>query len=131
MAGPSPRPGAAAAAGRPGRGERPVLRPPREVPRREIGPGVAGRVALPHALAHIDLAHIELNAVDLSWDIVTRFADQGLPRGVQRRVLDALNESAPVAARSPPIALNRVMGGGHASYRFIFDEAILPWCKLP
>ena len=88
---------------------------------------MAGRVALPHALAHIDLAHIELNAVDLSWDIVTRFADQGLPRGVQRRVLDALNESAPVAARSLPIALNRVMGGGHASYRFIFDEAILLW----
>lgn len=41
---------------------------------------MAGRVALLHALAHIDLAHIELNAVDLSWDIVTRFADQGLPR---------------------------------------------------
>jgi uncharacterized ferritin-like protein (DUF455 family) len=35
----------------------------------------AGRVALIHALAHI-----ELNAVDLAWDLVARFAGDGLPR---------------------------------------------------
>src|SRR5207302_6361780 len=35
----------------------------------------AGRVALLHALAHI-----ELNAIDLAWDLVARFSDSGLPR---------------------------------------------------
>jgi len=60
---------------RPARPARPALRPPREVPRRRITSGVAGRVALLHALAHI-----ELNAIDLAFDIVVRFADQDLPR---------------------------------------------------
>jgi uncharacterized ferritin-like protein (DUF455 family) len=36
----------------------------------------AGRIALLHALAHI-----ELNAIDLAWDLVARFASTGLPRG--------------------------------------------------
>ena len=36
---------------------------------------MAGRTALLHALAHI-----ELNAIDLAWDIVARFAYAGLPR---------------------------------------------------
>jgi uncharacterized ferritin-like protein (DUF455 family) len=35
----------------------------------------AGRIALLHALAHI-----ELNAIDLGWDIVVRFAGEALPR---------------------------------------------------
>ncbi|MCK5620946.1 MAG: ferritin-like domain-containing protein [Alphaproteobacteria bacterium] len=60
---------------RPARPERPALRSPREVPRRRITSGVAGRIALLHALAHI-----ELNAIDLAFDIVVRFADQDLPR---------------------------------------------------
>ncbi len=60
---------------RPARPERPVLLPPREVPRRR--PGTAeGRIALLHAVAHI-----ELNAVDLHWDIVARFADVPMPAG--------------------------------------------------
>ena len=33
------------------------------------------RIALIHALAHI-----ELNAIDLAWDIIARFHDGGLPR---------------------------------------------------
>ena len=61
---------------RPARPDRPVLRAPREVPRRRIGSGPEGRIALLHALAHI-----ELNAIDLAWDIVARFAaTDGLPR---------------------------------------------------
>jgi uncharacterized ferritin-like protein (DUF455 family) len=52
---------------RPGRPPRPELRPPRDMPRRRPGTP-AGRIALLHALAHI-----ELNAVDLAWDIVARF----------------------------------------------------------
>jgi uncharacterized ferritin-like protein (DUF455 family) len=53
---------------RPARPERPVLLPPSEMPRRGVGAGGRGRVALLHALAHI-----ELNAIDLAWDMVARF----------------------------------------------------------
>src|SRR5262249_16211849 len=45
---------------RPARPAHPVLVHPRAVPKRKIGAGVAGRIALLHALAHI-----ELNAIDL------------------------------------------------------------------
>lgn len=54
---------------RPGRPDRPELRPPRDMPARRKAGSLAGRVALLHALAHI-----ELNAVDLAWDMVARFA---------------------------------------------------------
>ena len=53
---------------RPARPEHPVLAPPREVPRRRLG-SEAGRIALLHALAHI-----ELNAIDLALDMALRFA---------------------------------------------------------
>ena len=46
---------------RPARPPFPRLRPPREVPKRKITAAPAGRIALLHALAHI-----ELNAIDLS-----------------------------------------------------------------
>lgn len=59
---------------RPARPEHPALRPPRDVPRRKIGPAAEGRIALLHALAHI-----ELNAIDLAWDIVARFSGSALP----------------------------------------------------
>lgn len=55
---------------RPARPERPELKPPRDMPKRRKAGSLAGRIALLHALAHI-----ELNAVDLAWDIVARFAD--------------------------------------------------------
>jgi len=42
--------------------------------RRNLG-SPAGRIALLHALAHI-----ELNAVDFGWDFVGRFGDEALPR---------------------------------------------------
>jgi uncharacterized ferritin-like protein (DUF455 family) len=59
---------------RPERPERPELRRPGDMPRRRIT-GQPGRIALLHAIAHI-----ELNAVDLAWDIIARFANPGLPR---------------------------------------------------
>ncbi|MGC2855793.1 ferritin-like domain-containing protein [Novispirillum sp. DQ9] len=59
---------------RPARPARPELRAPRDMPKRSTGP--IGRIALMHALAHI-----ELNAIDLAWDIIARFTDRGLPRG--------------------------------------------------
>lgn len=60
---------------RPARPDRPVLLPPARMPRRRTGGGREGRIALLHAIAHI-----ELNAVDLAWDLIARFADPALPR---------------------------------------------------
>ena len=61
---------------RPARPAQPALLPPGSVPRRRINTAPAGRIALLHAIAHI-----ELNAIDLAWDILARFgATAGLPR---------------------------------------------------
>ncbi len=51
----------------PARPERPELLSPRDMPKRRPG-SEPGRIALLHAVAHI-----ELNAVDLHWDIIARF----------------------------------------------------------
>ncbi len=59
---------------RPGRPDRPVLSPPAAMQKRGVG-SVRGRVILLHAIAHI-----ELNAVDLAWDLLARFAGPALPR---------------------------------------------------
>lgn len=59
---------------RPGRPERPELVSPRTVKRRSVHTE-EGRVALVHALAHI-----ELNAIDLALDIVARFCGEKVPR---------------------------------------------------
>ncbi|WP_224815119.1 ferritin-like domain-containing protein [Hasllibacter sp. MH4015] len=59
----------------PARPDAPELLDPRDVPRRK--PGTAkGRTAILHAVAHI-----ELNAVDLHWDIIARFSGTPLPIG--------------------------------------------------
>jgi uncharacterized ferritin-like protein (DUF455 family) len=68
--------GTATPPARPARPARPELKRPGEVPRRKINRGSAGRGALLHALAHI-----ELNAVDLAVDIMARFTHEDLPRG--------------------------------------------------
>lgn len=60
---------------RPARPAEPALLDPRDVPRRRPG-SPQGRIALLHAVAHI-----ELNAVDLHWDILARFADIPMPMG--------------------------------------------------
>jgi uncharacterized ferritin-like protein (DUF455 family) len=60
---------------RPARPALPALRPPKEMPKRRAFGSSAGRIALLHALAHI-----ELNAIDLGWDIVTRFSSEPLPQ---------------------------------------------------
>jgi uncharacterized ferritin-like protein (DUF455 family) len=59
---------------RPGRPARPELIPPQRVPRRALTT-LRGRIALLHAIAHI-----ELNAVDLALDIVARFATERVPK---------------------------------------------------
>lgn len=62
-------------AARPARPEKPILCRPGDMPKRKATGGVEKRVALLHALAHI-----ELNAIDLAWDMVARFGHQDLPR---------------------------------------------------
>ena len=59
---------------RPGRPERPNLLPPSDVPKRPLK-SRRGRLALVHAIAHI-----ELNAIDLALDIIVRFARENMPR---------------------------------------------------
>ncbi len=59
---------------RPARPSTPQLLPPSEMPRRRKGGNEANRRALLHAVAHI-----ELNAIDLAFDIVARFGKM-MPR---------------------------------------------------
>ena len=59
----------------PARPTTPELLSPRDVPRRRPG-SPEGRIALLHAVAHI-----ELNAVDLHWDIIARFSHVPMPIG--------------------------------------------------
>ena len=51
------------------------LCPPREMPNRGRGNSTENRIALLHALCHI-----ELNAMNLACDLLARFADPSLPR---------------------------------------------------
>jgi len=60
---------------RPARPDRPLLLAPKEMPKRNAGGNAAKRVALLHALAHI-----ELNAIDLAWDLIARFGKAEMPR---------------------------------------------------
>jgi uncharacterized ferritin-like protein (DUF455 family) len=60
---------------RPARPARPELKDPRDMPRRRGAGSLANRIALLHAVAHI-----ELNAIDLAWDLVARFGSAELPR---------------------------------------------------
>lgn len=80
--------GAAEPPPRPARPDRPELLPPRDVPRRRPG-SPQGRIALLHSLAHI-----ELNAVDLHWDIIARFTGQPMPPGFYDDWVRAADEEA-------------------------------------
>ena len=57
----------------PSRPRKPNLLPPRQMPKRKYGTKI-GRVALLHSVAHI-----ELNAIDLHWDMIARFSDIKFP----------------------------------------------------
>ncbi len=72
----------------PARPARPELLSPREVPHRKTG-SEAGRIALLHAVAHI-----ELNAVDLHWDIIARFSDVDMPMGFYDDWVKAADEES-------------------------------------
>jgi uncharacterized ferritin-like protein (DUF455 family) len=72
----------------PSRPTKPELLSPRDVPKRKPGTE-AGRIALLHAVAHI-----ELNAVDLHWDIIARFAHVPMPIGFFDDWVKAADEEA-------------------------------------
>jgi uncharacterized ferritin-like protein (DUF455 family) len=72
----------------PSRPDHPRLKDPRDVPRRRPGT-VAGRIAILHAIAHI-----ELNAIDLHWDIIARFTDIPMPTGFYDDWVRAADEEA-------------------------------------
>lgn len=57
---------------RPARPAKPELREPREMPKRAKAGSLRSKIALLHALAHI-----ELNAIDLGWDVMAREFDLG------------------------------------------------------
>jgi uncharacterized ferritin-like protein (DUF455 family) len=60
---------------KPARPDKPELLSPRDVPKRKPGTP-AGRAAMLHAIGHI-----ELNAVDLHWDLIARFSHVPFPIG--------------------------------------------------
>jgi len=72
----------------PARPAAPELLDPRDVPRRRPG-SEKGRIALLHAVAHI-----ELNAVDLHWDIIARFTDVDMPPGFYDDWVKAADEES-------------------------------------
>lgn len=55
----------------PARPDRPLLLDPREMPRRGTGTSIPRRIALIHALAHIEFV-----AIDLAFDMIGRFGSQ-------------------------------------------------------
>lgn len=73
---------------RPARPKTPLLKLPKDMPRRRLG-GLNGRIAQLHALAHI-----ELNAIDLAIDIIGRFYRPPLPNEFLRRWLGIAADEA-------------------------------------
>lgn len=72
----------------PARPDHPELLSPRDVPRRKPGTP-EGRIALLHAVAHI-----ELNAVDLHWDLIARFTHVPMPSGFYDDWVKAADEES-------------------------------------
>ena len=72
----------------PARPVAPELLDPRDVPRRKPGTP-EGRIAILHAVAHI-----ELNAVDLHWDLIARFTDTKFPIGFYDDWVKAADEES-------------------------------------
>ena len=74
---------------RPGRPDKPELMAPRFVPKRRISRGRDGRVALLHAIAHI-----ELNAIDLALDMAVRYQHHKLPLDFTKDWLSVADDEA-------------------------------------
>ncbi len=84
----APELGTVAAPLRPARPQVPELLDPKDVPHRKPGTP-EGRIAMLHAIAHI-----ELNAVDLHWDLVARFPEIDFPLGFYDDWVKAADEES-------------------------------------
>ena len=73
---------------RPARPEKPELLAPKDMPRRRNAKARAARIAMLHAISHI-----ELNAIDLAWDIVLRFGEE-MPREFTDDWIKVANDEA-------------------------------------
>jgi len=73
--------------GEPARPDNPELIPPGKTPRRRLS-SVQGRIALLHAIAHI-----EFNAIDLAFDLIARFGNEACfsPENQQDFITDWIN----------------------------------------
>jgi uncharacterized ferritin-like protein (DUF455 family) len=87
-AGDVPQIGTASPPLHPARPDRPELLSPRDVPNRKPGTP-EGRIAMMHAVCHI-----ELNAVDLHWDIIARFTQTRMPMGFYDDWVKAADEES-------------------------------------
>ncbi len=74
---------------RPARPAHPELRRPGDMPKRRGAGNAGNRIALLHALAHI-----ELNAIDLACDILARFPQARMPRGFHDDWVSVADEEA-------------------------------------
>ncbi|KIN72124.1 ferritin-like domain-containing protein [Sulfitobacter guttiformis] len=83
-----PEIGTASPPDHPARPQAPELLSPRDVPHRKPGTP-EGRIAMMHAVAHI-----ELNAVDLHWDIIARFSHIDMPIGYYDDWVKAADEES-------------------------------------
>ena len=88
LAGDTPEVGTVSPPDMPARPDRPALLDPRDVPRRKPG-SPEGRIAILHAVAHI-----ELNAVDLHWDLIARFSHVPMPIGYYDDWVKAADEES-------------------------------------
>lgn len=88
LAGNAPETGTAHPPMHPARPAEPALLNPRDVPRRKPGTP-EGRIAILHAVAHI-----ELNAVDLHWDLLARFGHVKMPAGYYDDWVKAADEES-------------------------------------
>ena len=102
----------------PARPDKPELLNPRDVPRRRTR-SQAGRVALLHAIAHI-----ELNAIDLHWDIIARFSNTSMPRGFYDDwVKSAAEESKHFMLLSDRLKAHDSYYGAMAAHAFMWQAA--------
>jgi uncharacterized ferritin-like protein (DUF455 family) len=97
---------------RPGRPERPLLVPPKLLPKRSLLQE-EGRAALLHAIAHI-----EFNAIDLACDAVQRFPD--MPAGFYTDWISVAADEA----RHFRLLQNRLSGMGYAYGDFAAHDGL-------
>lgn len=103
---------------RPGRPARPELKAPRDMPRRSLATP-EGRIAFLHAIAHI-----ELNAVDLAWDIIGRFVHVRLPRSFFDQWLKvAFEEATHFGLLSERLAAHGAAYGDHPAHDGLWQAA--------